>query len=99
MSVCDELNMPGHFISKRKSLVPARNLTQVRPTHSLVTMSTTLPKFSVLIFMLCNAWVIYPSTENPEFWQLQAQLEYTLPQSGISAVIKSQIDSWGLYCT
>ena len=48
--------------------------------------------------MLCNALVICPATETPEFWQLQAQLEYTLPHSHISAVIKCQIDSWGLHC-
>jgi len=68
--VCGELNMPGHFTSK--SLVPARNLTQDRPTYSLVIISTTLPKFSVLVYMLSNAWVICPVTETPEFWQLQA---------------------------
>jgi len=45
-----------------------------------------------LIHMLCNAFVICPLTETPEFSQLKAQLEYTLPHSDISAVIKSQID-------
>ena len=39
--------------------------------------------------MLCNAWAICPVRETPKFWQLQAQLEYTLPHSDISAVIKS----------
>jgi hypothetical protein len=92
MSVCGELIMPGHFTSKRNSHVLAQNLTQDRQTYSLVIMSTTQPKFSVLIHMLCNAWVICPVTETPEFWQLQTQLEYTLPHSDISAVIKSQID-------
>jgi len=52
-----------------------------------------------LIHMLCNAFVICPVIETPEFSQLKAQLEYTLPHSDISAVIKSQIDSWGLQCT
>jgi hypothetical protein len=47
MSVYGELNMPGHFTSTRKSLVPAGNLTLDHPTYSLVITFTTLPKFSV----------------------------------------------------
>jgi len=41
--------------------------------------------------MLCNTLIICPATETPEFWQLQAQLEYTLAHSDISAVIKIKL--------
>jgi hypothetical protein len=47
-------NMPSHFTSKRKPLVPAQSLTQDRPTYSLVTMFTELPQFKYALYYMGN---------------------------------------------